>query len=510
MLKIVYIPLDERPCNTDYPLNAAEVAKELTIVMPSKKIMGQKKQPGNIDALREFVLEESRDADAAVLSAEMLFYGGLLPSRLHFLNESALEEYRMLIQEIKERNPDLTLYVSNLIMRTPSSSSSDEEPDYYGKYGAEIFQYGWLKDKKQREGISEEEEKRLTDLTFFIPKEYVEDYEKRRHFNVKVNLLNSSLVKEGLVECLVIPQDDAAEYGYTAMDQRKVLQSIRELDSGEIMIYPGADEVGFTLLARAYNEQKGNRPKVYPIYSSTWGPFIVPLYEDRPISETMKAHIMACGCELASSAEDADMILAYNTPGKKMQESWEQENNQDVTYSTFRHLPTFVRKIEKMIEKGFLVVIADSAYSNGGDGELIRLLGKKGLLEKITSYKAWNTNGNTLGSTLAAGVLALSNPSKNKLKNNLLLHIYEDFIYQSIVRMEVTQEELPDKGLNYFDLKGKKEEVRSLVKEKMQEERRKRLSHSFKKMDDASLSIDFPWNRMFEITCRIEKTETKE
>ena len=40
------------------------------------------------------------------------------------------------------------------------------------------------------------------------------------------------------------------------------------------MVYPGADEVGFTLLARAYNDYHQLTPKVYVHFASTFGPQI--------------------------------------------------------------------------------------------------------------------------------------------------------------------------------------------------------------------------------------------
>src|SRR5699024_1334389 len=306
-------------------------------------------------------------------------------------------------------NLDLKIYVSNLIMRTPRYSSDDEEPDYYGTYGEQIFNYGWLKDKRRREILNKDEEQEFEKIKENIPEDILKDYENRRNFNVKVNKMNVDLLDEGKIDFLVIPQDDAAEYGYTAMDQREVFKALHSKKLLNVMIYPGADEVGFTLLARAYQEFYDMSLKVFPFYSSSYGQYIVPNYEDRPINETLKAHIMAAGCELVYSADEADFVLGYNTPGKQMQEAWDQFENQEVTYASYRHLPTFIRDIKNFMDKNIPVVLADSAYSNGGDGELIQQLDYYNLFNKLVSYKAWNTNGNTIGSSIAAGVLAYNN-----------------------------------------------------------------------------------------------------
>lgn len=505
-MNILYLPLDERPCNSIYPIKAAEAVTDLTITSPSLSLLGKKKISGNVQALQKFMLNKSMNMDAIVLSSEMLVYGGLLPSRLHHLDKKAIDDYETTMREIKRKNENTTIYVSNLIMRTPKFSTSEEEPDYYENYGADIFRYGWLKDKNNREGLLVTEQEEFADLEEKIPVEFIKDYEERRQFNLEVNQLNILLLQEKVIDFLVIPQDDAAEYGYTAMDQKALVRVLNEASMTNVMIYPGADEVGFTLLARAYNEYKKRKPKIYPIYSSTFGPFIIPLYEDRPINETMKAHVMASGCELALSSNDADMILAYNTPGKVMQESWDQLTDKDITYSTFRHLPSFVHNIKHFIDMDKPVIVADSAYANGGDGELIQLLDYYELLDKLKSYKAWNTNGNTLGSSIAAGVFAVESKQKVVIKSNLLLHLYEDFLYQSIIRMEVTKNQLPNMGLTYFDLKEKRDAIELIVKEKMDSEKQHYMKKTFL-FNEYKVSIDFPWNRMFEIFCEVTRVK---
>ncbi|KKO53866.1 DUF4127 family protein [Paenibacillus sp. DMB20] len=64
--KMLYIPLDERPCNFDFP---AELAKgtDVELVRPGRKLMGLKKRPGHVEALWEWLLAEAKDANGAIL-----------------------------------------------------------------------------------------------------------------------------------------------------------------------------------------------------------------------------------------------------------------------------------------------------------------------------------------------------------------------------------------------------------------------------------------------------------
>ncbi|WP_146128286.1 DUF4127 family protein [Lactiplantibacillus pentosus] len=40
MKKIVFIPLDERPCNLEYPLRLFKNRDDITVVCPPKSILG--------------------------------------------------------------------------------------------------------------------------------------------------------------------------------------------------------------------------------------------------------------------------------------------------------------------------------------------------------------------------------------------------------------------------------------------------------------------------------------
>ncbi|EAC2448905.1 hypothetical protein AFX74_00343 [Listeria monocytogenes] len=508
-MNILYVPLDERPCNAIYPEQTAAVNQTMNVLSVPQALLGNKKKPANIYGIRSFIKKNIVNCSYAIISTEMLLYGGLLPSRLHHLTEADLNEYEVFLRGIKKEFPDKKIFLSNLIMRTPKYNSSDEEPDYYEQYGEAIFRYGWLKDKAARDTLDEREESEWNQLKETLPKDVIFDYETRRAFNVQVNLLHVQLVAENIVSFVSVPQDDSAPYGYTAMDQSKVYSEIANKRlKDRIMVYPGADEVGFTLLARAYNDHLGKTPSLFVRYSATFGAQIVPLYEDRPINESLKAHVLAAGFRLVDDVKDAEFVLEYNTPGKKMQESWDQLATKDVTYDSYRHLLSFVLEIQADLAVGKKVGICDAAFANGGEMELIELLDEKGILEEILSYKAWNTNCNSLGSSLAGLAFCQATFNKEKVKENLLANIYEDLFYQAIIRKQITDNVLPEKWLNYFYLGDKADEISGLVVSLIQKYHRFTLKNSF--IDDAFTidQVTFPWNRMFEICCTVKNKES--
>ncbi|MEE6450807.1 DUF4127 family protein [Gottfriedia acidiceleris] len=496
-MKIAYIPIDERPCNVSYVQKIASSSTDVELIMPNLELLGNKKESGDTEGLWTWVKGISSEVDAIILSIDMLIYGGLLPSRLHYLEENIRVVWAERLRALRRDYPKLEIYASNLIMRTPKYSSSDEEPEYYEHWGREIFLRAYLIDKQKREELSQDEQKQLNNMIEILPEEYIKDYETRRQFNLAINLQMLELVHEGVLTFLSIPQDDSAEFGYTAMDQSCVVRKREELRLySKVHMYPGADEVGATLLSRAYNAWKNLRPKIFPVWSSTLGPQLIPMYEDRPFAESLKAHILASGCQLVDTAESADLILAYNTPGRVMQESWEQ-NTKDITYTSFRNMLSFVDKIKSFILSGKKVILADSAFANGGDRELITLLDEEKILDKLVSYKGWNTNCNSLGTTICQGVLGMEGDPLI-IKKNLIYHLLDDYFYQAEIRMEMVADFLPKYNLSYFDI--------SRLAHLVNQERDKRLLNrfnnlilfSFKNIKVENIATYAPWNRMFE------------
>lgn len=508
MKNILYIPLDERPCNYLYPDYMSKTRKDINLITPDKEILGEKKESAKIDSLWEFVFENINDAKAIIMSLEMMCYGGLLPSRLHNFNEDHKENIIKNIKKIKRINKDIKIYASNLIMRTPKYSSSDEEPDYYEQYGEMIFKRAYLKDKKERLSLEDGEEVKLKELEENIPKEFIKDYENRREYNRKFNLKVLDLVEENTIDFLSIPQDDSAEFGYTAVDQREVSLKRREKRlQRKVHMYPGADEVGASLLARAISEMDNKKTKIYPFFSSLLGPVIVPLYEDRPMYESLKSHIMVTNSILVEDPKEADLILAINSPGKFMQEAFNQDKK-DITYTSYRNLLCFVSKISDFINSGKKVIVSDSAFSNGGEMELLNMLDDFEVLDKLISYKGWNTNCNTLGTTIAQGVIATSEEvNKDIIIKNLIYHILEDGIYQSVVRKKITDNVLGNLGLNYFDLKDKTKEITEIITMEINKIYKNEIRNSFVNYNIDKMEVFSPWNRMFEIGIDLNTTK---
>ena len=490
---VCYLPLDERPCNRDFaPMLFS--SGEFQMRLPER--LGDKKVPAEWEDIRAFLLASVRDADGLVISLDMLLYGGLIPSRLHSLDREAVMERLQLLREIRAQRPDLPVFAFQCIMRCPQYSSSDEEPDYYETCGREIFLEGV---RRHREALGLDAPKEGNTP----PVAALQDYLQRRAFNLSMNLATLDLVREGVIDFLVIPQDDSAPYGWTAMDQEKVREKIRaERISSRVLMYPGADEVGLTLTSRMALHFAGRVPKVQVQWASVRAPFLIPLYEDRMLGETVKYHLMAAGCCVCSALSDADMVLGIPAPAERMREAAYQEKR-DPNYQVGRNLPAFLFGLREALRAGKIVTLSDNAYANGSDLELVEQMDEMGLCMDIHGYAGWNTSSNTLGTAIAEGVHALLSGRNQAHMDFQAMRYVEDALYCATVRARVT-EQVEARGMSYFLVDGQRGEAAGMVRQEL--ERGLATLPSLRehiRIEDVYL----PWRRMFEVGLRVSWKE---
>lgn len=487
--KIVMLPLDERPCNYVFPAKLLEDT-EYALVLPPAEILGRKKRPADTAAVSAF-LWENADAERMVVSLDMLLYGGLLPGRLHGFTEAELAGRLSILKRLKERNPRLTIYAFHLIMRCPQYTSNDEEPDYYGICGREIYLLGEHL-HKQRLGILRDDEREALARCKRMTVGCIDDYTARRAVNLRMNCRAVDLAG-GVIDYLVVPQDDSSVYGFSAEDRAAVCRHIRaQGKQASVAVYPGADEVGLTLLARAIARDKGVSPTVRVFYSASAAPRLIPKYEDRMLGESVERQIIAAGG--TPSEGEADLTLAVNAPSGNMIEADAQAEAGD-EYTVARDLPAFARTIAELIKKGQRVGVADVAFGNGGDLQLAGMLDAAGAAMKLAAYGGWNTAGNTLGTALAQMILYRFYGDTAAHRRFLALRYYEDVAFCACARKHVTQS-LTEMGLNWRDLKEKENDVAARVGEDVETALRRIMPSVASAY--AVTGCRMPWNRMFE------------
>ncbi|WP_028550182.1 DUF4127 family protein [Paenibacillus sp. UNC451MF] len=509
MQKIVYLPLDERPCNYRYPLYLASMT-DMVLELPAMSLLGGKKAAADTDAVAQWLIGAAKGADYLIVSIDMLVHGGIVPSRLHHTPQSVCEERLHVLARVKQCNPTLRIFAFNLITRVPAYSSSEEEPDYYADYGQQLYTYGWLKDKADQGSLDPEEQEQLEAVMSAIPSEVLNDFLTRRDTNAFVNTETIKLVRDGVVDFLIIPLDDNAKYGFSPLEQRKLSLLAEELDVNDrVMIYPGADEIGCTLFARAFCEANKYVPKAFVRYSSVNGPFVVPKYEDRPLGESIKYHLTAAGAVAHDHSYGTDFILMTNSPPvgqSDMNESRTPYGQRHRSYFSETNTKEFVQAIRHYIREGHTVALADVAVSNGSDHPFMKLVGSGGLLHDIAAYAAWNTSGNSMGTVVSHAIIESyyrgqkSDTVERYARSRAYYYfrLIEDWGYQALVREDVIHHVLPKLGASYYELK----HVQTQVYESIQTKLVQFIADYLQEGSPYRFRIEnvhLPWSRMFEV-----------
>lgn len=496
--KILMLTLDERPCNYHYPAMMPKTNCEL--ILPPEEFMSKQKSPANTEKLAEWLLSKVCEADAMILSLDMLIYGGIVPSRLHHNTAEELFKKSDILKEFKRLNPKLKIYAFELIMRCPSVSSDAEEPDYYDICGAEIHKYGKYTHISKLRDLTEEEAQEFEEVKAAIKPEYLEDFIARRKTNLEVLMHNLEYIKDGTVDYFIVPQDDSAVYGFTAMDQVIVREYLKgNLLHRKTAMYPSADDTGLSLLARAVSELNNTKMKVYVHYASSKGALTIPKYEDRIVGETIKYHIMSIGGVQVYTLAEADILLAVNNGSEELLRG---EPGWALPYDIERNLAEFVNYIEYALDQKKTVALADIATTNRADYELTELLYKENLHYKIDGYSGWNTSSNTIGTALCQAVLHKIGKDHKGNINFLTHRYYEDIAYMVYVRKYISEEVLPKMNMDIYTIDGVDGEISKMVKKMVHEYMLEHYPSVAEKVE--SIAVKMPWNRMFETDIKLK------
>lgn len=484
---ILYVPQDDRPVSLKYTVETAEGAGYDVITPPMYLISG-KNYKGQADKIWDWVEENAHRADVMVLSTDTLIYGGLVDSRKHNLPLSTLTKRVKRIESLKKEYPKIPFYGFGTVMRSPRASGGGVEPAYYGDYGPAIFRIAALQDKMDDSRLSDDEMAELMNLQTYVPIEYLQDWFNRRAENMKVNKSLIDLTRNHTFTYFALGHDDTSSLSQSALEGRYLAAYSKNISSSEYGSFPGADQLGLLLIARARVDKLQLHPTFEVIYPLGGAGDTIPHYEDQTVAKTIAEHVTAVGGTMITTGKP-DVLLAVNTPlTKSTGESETFENFPMISKST----NSFLDHIETAIHNGVQTNIIDIAYSNGSDNTLVFGLYQRDLLYRVGSYNGWNTASNSIGYAIAQSILATAMPVHNH--NKMLTQQYLDnWAYQANIRKDVyrMQDTIRLDNVRYTgELNSKLEDY---MNERIQDFAEKYLS-----LDPRTVSARFPWGRLFE------------
>ncbi|MCE5285796.1 MAG: DUF4127 family protein [Pelosinus sp.] len=491
---ILFVPMDNRPVCLDYVVDTVKGANT-DILVPPAEYLASRDRKGNSDKLWEWVLANASRADALVLSADSLVYGGLVDSRTHEFPEEVLNARLGNFSQIKAHNKSALIYVFSTVQRTPHASLGGVEPAYYEKYGPTIFELMALQDKKETTGLTRQEQETVKHDTAAIPSEFITDWQNRRSKNFKINEGLINLTKDGTFDYLILGRDDTAPYSQTHREGRYLAKMAQGLAADRFKTFPGADQLGMLMVARSYNDLNFQVPVVKVKYAPGAGADTIPSYEDQPFGITVADHITAAGGILLTNSESPDMIIGINTPenGKTL----EAESPLNTTQLSSRKR-SFIDYLEAELAAGKKIALADIAFANGADNALLHEMAARRLLDKLDSYSGWNTASNTLGYAISQGMLASA--MNDAARKHLLAERYlDEWAYQANIRQALAQNIIYPHGGSLVYLNELKPLLTASAEKDTQAFTKKYLWFSPDK-----IKVSFPWNRMFELKVEVE------
>lgn len=489
--KILYIPLDNRPCNLKQVVEVAEMLDYEMITPPVELIGRGAEEFGEPDKLWTWLYENSAGIEAAVISSDSMFYGGLVASRKHEFSAAEIMNRAKRFEEYKNKFPYLPIYVFGTIMRTPTYATTDTEPDYFKKYGGMIVDYTRLKNKAEVEGLSRSEKKNLERLQKELPAEYLEDWLNRRGRNYNASKYLVDLARNNSIQYFFLGCDDSAQYSQTQAESRHLAEYGKDLGKTVFQVTSGADELGMLMVSRAINKNMAEIPFVAVGYNEGVGKNTIPRCCNGKIGSDISAAIIAAGGLEIPAPERADLVLAVNTNhnGKTFEAS-DPKNK----ITPRRGTRTFKKLLNSYLEKNYPVGVVDIATANGSDNALMNYLNKNNLQFKIRAYGGWNTATNSAGFLIGSGVL--TNRMNEHEKNRLLLTRYfDDWIYQANIRPQLANGliwTVPGEG-GYWKLNDKRAGLEKLTGNLV-----KNFAIENIHADVRNITAEFTWNRCFE------------
>lgn len=489
--RVAVVPLDERPVCAELPGLVAAVAGA-TVITPDAELMPHFRSPGDPAALTRWLLEQGAATDAVVVALETIGVGGLLPSRLGAEPAvgvtSLWETLRSLV---------VPVHASTVVMRTPDSDDATEEPAYYESYGRALHRLSAAL-HEHAEGMAEDQA--VLAARQAVPAGVRQDFFARRRRNHELNLHALGLAAEGVLETLVITADDTAAAAVGTAEQEWLRHWIDWLELGDrVLTYPGADEVGSVLVARALVRASGEQLRVSIETDRPETLSLFAINENVPIRVTAERQVAAVGGVVVPCAE-ADLHLLVHAP-----QSGDWAISPPTTTDPAAAAATATLAATH-VGAGRPVAVADCAHGNGADPALVAAMASRLPLSELASYAGWNTAGNTIGTALAHGAATVvgrrAGTFDSRAHEMLLLHRFiEDWAYMAVVRGSVRAERGGDWHRHLLVEPG--DPVVGVIEAQLCEQLATLPGFPGWRLRPGSVRL--PWQRLFEVGFQLEQ-----
>lgn len=430
-LTVILIPLDSRPPCTQFVELLAHMAG-IKLLLPQPELLDDYKIPANKQELRRWLIQASKQADAAIISTDMLIHGGLLASRLSAGTDQDTDEVLHLLTTIHQENLHIKMYVFNIIPRLLIADNQEN-----AVFQKDMLQYSLIKDQVYT-FENKEDIKRFITLEKQIPANVIKRYTALYEKNTILNSMLMNMVEKGILAGLVIGQDDGQPFGIPNINKQQLQYYLTQTPSlaNKVFITRGTDEVAVSLLGHIFTELSNVHPKVYTIYSNTDTPQITMPFMPHTVAKTVHEKFEIAGAIETSTMEDADFILFVHVGTK---------NNQ----ATFSNS---AKQINNLLERGYKVALVDLTEDFKSSQTLLPVLVAQNIqISKLIAYAGWNTTSNSIGTAVTQACIFTKTLTNEKnlpetialYKNNLeflTARFLDDLYYQKEINPYINKQ----------------------------------------------------------------------
>lgn len=499
--RFVLLPLDNRPCNLLFVRQVARQA-DAQVVAPPDHELGSFLNPGSCQRFPGWLEENLQAGDTAVVSSDMLCFGGLVGSRNALTTEKEALERLDVLRKVHAAGARLEVLatVPRLSLRT-----SDGEAPYETKL-------------KNWAGDLDERPTSRAGYPADVPSVYVDEYLAVRQRNLHVLQRLQEMVKEGMIDKLVVGQDDSSTHGLHSHDQKVVREGMTEISERAVLL-SGADELSMDMVSGRLAEIYDIHPKLSVEYSEPGSEKLIPPLESQPLEAMVAAHLKLCGAAVVESEEDVRVFVEVpsDKPFRLPDEEVRSESDK------------FIERVREWMVQGHRAAIADIALINRMNPFLAEAVLQRIPLTRLEGFAGWNTAANAFGTVIANVVvrrisdqlahrwpIARVKESARAHLSFLLARLIDDYGYQALMRDDFYKEArgLPvtsNPFLSPYVPLGREVRV-SLI-----QWARKLYDASFlgkrielpggrgaARLGDCRLEVVLPWPRLFEVEVRMD------
>ncbi len=385
--RILLVPLDSRPPCGRFVQDVGRIAG-IEVVLPPAELLDLYFQPGNTAALQEWTAAHIGEFDAAILSVDQLLHGGLLASRQAKKTTEDEETLLRFFRKLHAAHPDVPMHAFSILPRmTPPDGLCDWEEQ------KRLMRYSRLAGRLALEPHPAEADlAELQELRDSISTETVSKYEGLFADYDDFGSRLIGLAEDGTLRRLVIGQDDSEPYSIPNLVRHRLADTVAKKGLGEdrVFLAQGADELALSILAAEEVKREGISPRVALRYGAPSTPQRVLPYMGATIEATAQEKIRMTGGVPARAGEDADFILYLAANDKTMKAARKAA----------------AAEVGALLSEKRPVALVDlSEHLNLNELLLPLLIEQEAPIQGLTSYAAWNTASNSVGTAVAHAAL---------------------------------------------------------------------------------------------------------